>query len=606
MCGIFAYVGSRNGVRLALSGLKAMEYRGYDSSGISFVRGEGLVCCKAVGKLPNLQKKAGEENARAVIAHTRWATHGSVIEENAHPLTDTSGAISVVHNGIIENYQQLRKELEKEGSTFVSQTDTEVIPHLIAKLYQGDILHAVQEAVSLIKGAWAIAVLHKDHPEEIIVARNSCPLIIGTGCGETFVASDHNALVHNTREVIYVNDGEVARITAKDVKLFDAEKVPVTSEVEELLHSAEELTKGSFEHYTLKEIHEQPQSIRNAMLSRFFEEYGTVSLDDVEMDPAELLDVERILIVACGTSLYAGLIASYMFEEMARIPTSVEISSEFRYKNPIVEEGTLVIAISQSGETADTLAAVRELKAKGATIIALCNVQGSALTREADETLFLRAGPEIGVCSTKAFTSQVTILTLFALMMARLRHMSKSEGLEFLSALKKIPEQVQEVLDLSSHIEKIAEKYASCNDFFFIGRRYLYPTCLEGALKLKELSYINANGYAAGEMKHGPIALLNESCPTFALCAERLTYEKTLSNIMEARARHSPIIALAFKGDTNISKICDDCIEIPVTREELSPILAAVACQLFAYFCAKKRGADIDQPRNLAKSVTVE
>jgi len=606
MCGIFAYVGSRNGVRLALHGLKAMEYRGYDSSGISFIKGEDLVCCKVVGKLPNLQEKIGEKSAKAVIAHTRWATHGNVTEKNAHPLRDSSGAISVVHNGIVENYQQLREELEREGVAFVSETDTEVIPHLIAKLYQGDILHAVQEAVSLIKGAWAIAVLHKDHPEEIIVARNSCPLIIGTGGGETFVASDHNALIHHTREVIYVNDGEVARITAKDVELFDAEKVPVTSEVEELLHSAEELTKGGFEHYTLKEIYEQPQAIRNAMLSRFFEEYGTVSFDDLEMDRAELLDVKRVLIVACGTSLHAGLIASYMLEEMARVPTIVEISSEFRYKNPIVEEGTLVIAISQSGETADTLAAVRELKAKGAKIVALCNVQGSSLTREADETLFLRAGPEIGVCSTKAFTSQLTVLTLFSLMMARLRYMSKKEGLEFLFALKKIPEQVQEVLSLAPKIEKIANKYAACNDLFFIGRRYLYPTCLEGALKLKEISYINANGYAAGEMKHGPIALLNESCPTFALCAEELTYEKTLNNIMEAKARHSPIIALTFKGDENASKVCDDSIEIPKTREELSPILASVACQLFAYYCAKKRGADIDQPRNLAKSVTVE
>jgi len=556
--------------------------------------------------LPNLKEKIGEESAKAVIAHTRWATHGTVTEENAHPLKDNSGSISVVHNGIVENYQQLRQELEREGVSFVSQTDTEVIPHLIAKLYQGDILHAVQEAVSLIKGAWAIAVLHKSHPEELIVARNSCPLIIGTGGGETFVASDHNALVHHTREVIYVNDGEVARITTKDVEIFDAEKVLVTSEVKELVHSAEELTKDGFDHYTLKEIHEQPQTIRNAMLSRLLEEYGTVALDDLEMSSEELLDVKRILIVACGTSFYAGLIASYMFEEMARIPTSVEISSEFRYKNPIVEDGTLVIAISQSGETADTLAAVRELKAKGACIVALCNVQGSSLTREADETLFLRAGPEIGVCSTKAFTSQVTILTLFALMMARLRHMSKGEGMEFLTALKKIPEQVQEVLSLSSDIEKIANKYASCNDFFFIGRRYLYPTCLEGALKLKELSYINANGYAAGEMKHGAIALLNESCPTFALCAEKLTYDKIVSNVMEAKARNSPIIALTFKGDKNISEICDDHIEVPKTREELSPILATVVCQLFAYYCAKKRGADIDQPRNLAKSVTVE
>jgi glucosamine--fructose-6-phosphate aminotransferase (isomerizing) len=342
------------------------------------------------------------------------------------------------------------------------------------------------------------------------------------------------------------------------------------------------------------------------MLARFFEDYGTVAIDDISITAAALLAVKRIVIVACGTSLHAGLIAGYMLEEIARIPTSVEISSEFRYRNPIVEDGTLVLAISQSGETADTLAAVRELKAKGATIIAICNVQGSTLTRDADSTIFLRAGPEVGVCSTKAFTSQLAVLTLFTIMMARLRHMSKVEGQEFLTALKAIPEQIQQVLALAPHIEKLADKYASCNDFYFIGRRYMYPTCLEGALKLKEIAYINACGYAAGEMKHGPIALLNEKCPTFALCADTLTYDKVVSNVMESKARHSPVICLTFAGDTRLSQIADEIIEIPKTRDELAPITAAVACQLFAYYCAKKRGADIDQPRNLAKSVTVE
>jgi len=606
MCGIFVYRGSRNGIRIALDGLKAMEYRGYDSAGIGYILDGKLQCCKAVGKLGALQEKMGENSAHTVIAHTRWATHGGVTHENAHPLTDESGNIAVVLNGIIENYQQLREELKREGIKFRSETDTEVIPHLVAKLYQGDLLHAVQEAVSLLKGSWAFAILHRDHPDEVIVARHHCPLIIGSGIGEMFVASDHNALIQHTREVIYLNEGDIARLTADTVEVFDAERVPVTSEVQELLHSAEELSKGEFEHYTLKEIYEQPQAIRNAMLSRFYEDYGTVALDDLHMNSAELLDVKRILIVACGTSLHAGLIASYMLEEMARIPTSVEISSEFRYKNPIVEEGTLVIAISQSGETADTLAAVRELRAKGATIVAICNVQGSALTREADETLFLRAGPEIGVCSTKAFTSQLTILALFALMMGRLRAMSKKEGQEFLTALKALPKQVETILSTAPMIEKIARKYAKSTDFFYIGRRYMFPTCLEGALKLKEIAYINASGYAAGEMKHGPIALLNEQCPTFALCADIGTYDKIVSNVMEAKARHSPVICLAFEGDRGVSEIADDLITIPKTLEALAPILATVACQLFAYYAAKERGADIDQPRNLAKSVTVE
>lgn len=606
MCGIFAYVGARNGVRLALDCLKKMEYRGYDSSGIAYIADGHLVTRKAVGKLGELNKIIDDETASCVIAHTRWATHGKVTEANAHPILDDTKSVAVIHNGVIENFQQLRQELEREGITFHTETDTEVISNLIAVLYKGDLLKAVQEVSPLIKGAWAIAVIHKDHPNECIVAKNSSPLVIGIGVGETFAASEANALLGHTREVIYLGEGEVARIRADSVELFDEASLPISKQTEQLKHSAEEMSKGNFEHFTLKEIYDQPQSIRNAMLARFFEEYGTVALDDLSIKAADLLAVRRIVIVACGTSFHAGLVAGYMFEEMARIPTSVEISSEFRYRNPIVEEGTLVLAISQSGETADTLAAVRELKAKGATIIAICNVQGSTLTRDADSTLFLRAGPEVGVCSTKAFTSQLTVLTLFALMMARLRHMSKAEGQEFLADLERIPAQTQEILTQAPYIEQLAEKYAMYNDCYFIGRRYMYPTCLEGALKLKEIAYVNACGYAAGEMKHGPIALLNERCPTFALCADSLTYDKVLSNVMESKARHSPVICVTFAGDKRIAAIATDLIEIPKTRDELAPILAVIVCQLFAYYCAKKRGADIDQPRNLAKSVTVE
>jgi glucosamine--fructose-6-phosphate aminotransferase (isomerizing) len=606
MCGIFAYVGSKNGIRLALDCLKKMEYRGYDSAGLAYISDGQLVTRKAVGKLGKLSEQISDETATCVIAHTRWATHGGVTEANAHPILDDTKSVAVIHNGVIENFQQLRHELEREGISFHTETDTEVISNLIAVLYKGDLLQAVQEIVPLIKGAWAIAVIHKDHPDECVLAKNSSPLVVGVGIGETFAASEANALLQQTREVIYLSEGEVARIRPNSIELFNEARLPITKQTEQLKHSAEEMSKGEFEHFTLKEIYDQPQSIRNALLTGFFEEYGTAAIDDLTIKAADLLAVKRIVIVACGTSFHAGLVASYMLEEIARIPTSVEISSEFRYRNPIVEEGTLVLAISQSGETADTLAAVRELKAKGATVIAICNVQGSTLTRDADSTLFLRAGPEIGVCSTKAFTSQLTILTLFTLMMARLRYMSKTEGQEFLTALERLPDQVKEVLALSPQIEKLGDKYAVYNDFYFIGRRYMYPSCLEGALKLKEIAYINACGYAAGEMKHGPIALLNERCPTFALCADALTYDKVVSNVMESKARHSPVICLTFAGDEQLKKIADDLIEIPKTRDELAPILAVVACQLFAYYCAKKRGADIDQPRNLAKSVTVE
>lgn len=606
MCGIFVYVGSRNGVRFSLDGLKKIEYRGYDSAGIAYIKDGSIVCKKAVGKLPVLAEKLVDDNGNCVIAHTRWATHGKVNETNAHPILDATNSVAVIHNGIVENYLQLRHELEREGIEFRTETDTEIVSNLIATVYKGNLLEAVQEVMALITGSWAIGVIHKDHPDECILAKRSSPLVIGIGVGETFAASDPNALIHHTRDVMYLSDGEVARITAKGVELFDAQREPVSKQVEQIKHSVEELSKGDFEHFTLKEIFEQPQTIRNAMLSRFFEEYGTVSFDDLQMKPSDLLAISRIVIVACGTSYHAGLIASYMFEELARVPTEVEYASEFRSKNPIVEKGTLAIAISQSGETADTVAAVRELKAKGATVVCLCNVQGSTLSRDADFTLFLRAGPEVGVCSTKAFTSQLVVLSLFALMIGRLRYMSKSEGQDFLGALQKIPHDVEAVLAQKSAIEELAKKYANCNDFFFIGRRYMFPTCLEGALKLKELSYINATGYAAGEMKHGPIALLSEKCPTVALCADSVTYEKAVSNVMEAKARHSPIIAIAFEGDTHLKKTVDHLIEIPHTRNELAPITATVVCQLLAYYCAKVRKTDIDQPKNLAKSVTVE
>ncbi|MBS0654542.1 MAG: glutamine--fructose-6-phosphate transaminase (isomerizing) [Verrucomicrobia bacterium] len=606
MCGIYGYLGHRNGVKIALDGLKRIEYRGYDSAGLAAITEGKLEYFKEVGKLSELERLVGDLSSPTVIAHTRWATHGRVTRENAHPQLDESKNIAVVFNGIIENYQLLKEKLQQEGVTFVSETDTEVLPHLIARIYDGDFLKAVQQALLLLHGSYACAILHRDHPNEMIVAAHSCPLVIGMAAQETFVSSDPNALVHHTREVIYLSDGEVAKITLEGVEIFDATLAQISKETEQILHSVEETTKGNFEHYTLKEIFEQPQTIRNAMLSRFFEEYGTVAIDGLHISASDLLSIKRFLIVSCGTSFHAGLVAGYMLEDLAGVPTQVEISSEFRYKNPIVQEGTFVIAISQSGETADTIAAVREIKAKGAKILAVCNVQGSTLAREADNTLFLRAGPEIGVCSTKAFTSQLAVLSLFALLMARTKHMSKLEGQNFLHSLQKLPEQVQRVLDLAPQIEKIAKKYSRYDHFFFLGRRYMYPTALEAALKLKEIAYVNANGYPAGEMKHGPIALIDEECPTVALCADKVTFDKLLSNLMEVKARHGKVIAIAHEGAKGLENTVDEVIYVPDTTDELAPILSTVAAQLFAYYVAKERGAEIDRPRNLAKSVTVE
>lgn len=611
MCGIYGYLGRRNGIKIVLDGLRRLEYRGYDSSGIAALQNGQILSFKEVGKVPVLEEKIkghGEDlSASLAIAHTRWATHGKLTRENAHPQLDSQSSVAIVHNGIIENYQALKENLQRDGVVFLSETDTEVIPHLIARCYKGDFLRAVQQVLLLLQGTYAIACTHRLHPDQMIVAAKGSPLVVGVGPGETFVSSDANALMQHTREVIYLQDGEIALITQEGVELFDATMTQITKETERLLHEVVEASKGSFEHFTLKEIFEQPQTIRNAMLSRFVEEYGTVEFEELSLDAIDFTEIKRILIIACGTSWHAGYVAGYMLEDLARVPTQVEISSEFRYKNPIIPEGkeTLVIAISQSGETADTIAAMRELQAKGAFILGICNVNGSTLAREADKCLFLRAGPEVGVCSTKAFTSQLVVLSLFTVMMARARHMSKSEGQRFLRALQRLPDQVREILDLAPQIELIAKKYSTYKDFFFVGRRYMFPTSLEGALKLKEIAYVNANGYAAGEMKHGPIALIEPNCPTVALCADSVTYDKLVSNLMEVKARNGKLFAITH-DPKGLEGLADDMIVVPSTYDELQPVLVAVACQLFAYYMAKQRGAEIDQPRNLAKSVTVE
>jgi glucosamine--fructose-6-phosphate aminotransferase (isomerizing) len=608
MCGIFGYVGSQKGVPLLLEGLKKLEYRGYDSAGIAGVNPTGLVICKEAGKVSKLE---GEVQKQSIdfctgIAHTRWATHGSPTQKNAHPHINKDKTLALVHNGIIENHDSLRRELMREGVEFISETDTEVVAQLIGFYYKGDLLNAVQKAVARLQGSYAFAVLHKNHPNQIALSCQDAPLAVGIGNGETFISSDTNAFLVHTRDVVFLRDSEVALVEANRLQVFDKKSEEIIKKRETLEHSAESSSKGKFDHYTLKEIFEQPQSLRNAMLSRYIEKDGNALLDEMNLSVEDLKGVERILILACGTSWHAGFIASYLLEEKARIPVQVEISSEYRYKNPVVSANTLVIAISQSGETADTMAAVRELKAKGAKIVAICNVQGSALTREAHGTLYLRSGPEIGVCSTKAFTSQLVVLTLFTLYMARMRDMSKEDGRVILAGLKQLPEIVGRVLAIAPTIEAIAKRYSKYENFFFLGRHLMFPTALEGALKIKEIAYVNANGYPAGELKHGPIALINPDCPTVALCTNELTYMKILSNLQEVKARSGKIIAIAFEGAEGVKEIADEVISIPRCIDELAAIPGSVVLQLFAYYVARERGAEIDQPRNLAKSVTVE
>lgn len=608
MCGIFGYIGPKEGAKTTLEGLKKLEYRGYDSAGLAGFQEGRLIVVKEVGKISELEKEVSQNNLslHTTIAHTRWATHGKPSQLNAHPHFDQKETIAVVHNGIIENFEALKKNLIAEGVQFRSETDTEVIPNLIAKFYRGDLLQAVQTALPFLKGAFAIAVLHQDHPDKIVAVGHEAPLVIGIAPGAIYLASDAHAMASYTKEVIYLSHSEIAILQKDKLEIYDSALNPVDKKTEQLLIESHEVSKGNFPHFTLKEIFEQPNSIRAALLSRFDKTHSTAIFDTLEFDPSELLGVNQILIVGCGTSWHAGYVASYFLEEIARIPTHVEIASELRYKNAVIRPGTLVIAISQSGETADTLAAVKELRSKGSRVLGICNVANSSLARESDGVIFLRAGAEIGVCSTKAFSNQVIVLALLTVMLARMRHMTRLEGSQFLEALKALPEQVQKVLDQAPLIEKIAKKYAAKNHFFFIGRNMQFPAALEGALKLKEISYISASGYPAGELKHGPIALIDKDTPTVALMANKITHGKILSNLQEIKARGGPLIVITDEANADLKAYSDDIVIVPETIDPLAPILSSVACQLLAYYIARERGCDIDQPRNLAKSVTVE
>ncbi|MBS0605903.1 MAG: glutamine--fructose-6-phosphate transaminase (isomerizing) [Verrucomicrobia bacterium] len=610
MCGIFGYIGPRDPAHICITGLKHLEYRGYDSAGIAGIKQGEMFSCKEVGKLFALETALQKTsvNLDLAIAHTRWATHGKPTVENAHPHFDQQQAIAVVHNGIIENHFSLREMLRTQGKEFYSDTDTEVIAQLVSHYYTGDLLAAVQQALGQLRGFWGIAVIHKNHPNQIIAAARENPIAIGYNPArlEAFVSSDANAFGDKDLDVMFLRNDEIAVITPDKVEVFDHSASVVQKTTEKLGHEIFSISKNGFDHFMLKEIFEQPQTIQQAFHNRFIPDFGTAEFENLTLTPSDLLAVRRILILACGTSWHAGLIAASLLEDKARIPTQAEIASEFRYKNPIISENTLVLAISQSGETLDTIAAVREVKSKGAKVLAICNVRNSTLTREADCTLFLRAGPEISVCSTKAFTSQLTVLSLFTLLMARLRHMSKEEGQAFIHEIQSLPPKIEQVLYQKETIHALAKKYAPYERFFFLGRHYMHTTSLEAALKLKEISYINAQGYPAGEMKHGPIALIDPSLVVIGMCGNKHTYEKIVSNLMEVKARGAPILAMAPIGSPDIESIATDVLWMPNVCDELASIPYAVASQLMAYYIALERGTDIDQPRNLAKSVTVE
>ena len=621
MCGIVGFTSrNKSAVGPLVNGLRRLEYRGYDSAGVALESAEGIKVYKQTGKvakLDNLLSRALPESERGKytigIAHTRWATHGLPTVANAHPHVADNGSLALVHNGIIENYAALRAGLEKRGVKFLSQTDTEVVAHLIAAFDKGDLLAAAAEALKRVEGTYGIAAISEKHPGEMVVARKGSPLVIGVGEDDIVVASDVSAIVAYTRQVIYLKDGDIARITPNGVDIHThgvdihtLDNSPVTREVQEVDWDIGAIEKGGYEHFMIKEIFEQPDALANTIRGRLDPAGGTAFLSGLSLSPRELAAVRRVVIVGCGTSLHAGMVGKYLFEKLADIPTDPEQAAEFRYSNPIVGPNDWVMALSQSGETADTLAAVRESIRKGALVSGLCNVVGSTIAREAGRGVYLHAGPEISVASTKAFTAQVTALLMTALKLGRTRRLSFEDGDRLVKEISRLPELVKKVLEGNEAIAKVAEKYAKADDMFFIGRGMLHPVALEGALKIKEVAYVHAEGYQAAELKHGPIALLSEKTPVVALLADIPGKEKTLGNVQECRARLAPVIGVVTEGDEAAAAAVTDALTIPKTCAELSPIVTVVALQLFAYHVARLRGCEIDQPRNLAKSVTVE
>ncbi|MGH7531045.1 MAG: glutamine--fructose-6-phosphate transaminase (isomerizing) [Gemmatimonadales bacterium] len=609
MCGIVGYTGKRAAASLVLDGLKRLEYRGYDSAGLAIVNG-GLEIFRAPGKIAVLERELGASLplGTTAIAHTRWATHGAPTMANAHPHADCGGTLALVHNGIIENAGALRQALSARGHVFRSETDTEVLAHLIEELHTNGtpLVEATAAALRQVEGAYGIAVISSREPDTLVAARHGSPLLVAIGAGENWVASDASAVLAHTRSVVYLDDGEIAEVRPGDYRILDlaaAEKEKPVTQVEWDLATIE---RGGFAHFMLKEIMEQPESIRNTLRGRLLEDEGTVRFGGLNLSDEELLRVQRIVITACGTSWHSALIGEYMMEELARIPTEVEYASEFRYRNPIVDERTLVIGISQSGETADTLAALREAKRRGARTLGIINVVGSTIAREVDGGIYLHAGPEIGVASTKAFTSQVVALALLTLKMGRLRALSILQGREVVRALARLPDLVARVLGKAPETEQIAERLLRANNVLYLGRGYNFPVALEGALKLKEISYIHAEGYPAAEMKHGPIALIDDLMPVVFIAPTDAVHQKVVSNVEEVKARGGRVIAIVTEGDTALAKLADHRIEIPETLDLLTPVLSVLSLQLLAYYIAVRRGCNVDQPRNLAKSVTVE
>jgi glucosamine--fructose-6-phosphate aminotransferase (isomerizing) len=608
MCGIIGYVGERLAAPILLAGLKRMEYRGYDSSGMALMEPAGLLFEKSAGKISRLENVLADREfvSKIGIAHTRWATHGEPTDLNAHPHLDCKGKIALVHNGIIENYASLRELLKSRGHMFRTDTDTEILCHLVEEYYDGDLVKAVQLALRQVDGTYGIAVMSKDSPGEIVAARLGSPLVVGRGNKENFVASDVSAILQHTNQVVYLEDGEMAVIRQDGFEVTTIENVKVTPQIKEVEWTLEQIEKGGFAHFMLKEIFEQPTTIKNATRGRLDVKGATARLNGIKPHLDELGALKRIIITACGTSWHAAMIGEYMIEAQARIPVEVEYASEFRYRAPIIEPGTLVFVISQSGETTDTQAAMREAQRKGATVLGICNVVGSTIARESDGGVYIHAGPEIGVASTKAFTSQITVLSLISLMLGRMRDMSFERGTEMINEIIRIPQKVQRILDKNEEIKAIANRFHQRNNFLYLGRGYNFPVALEGALKLKEISYIHAEGYPAAEMKHGPIALIDETVPTVVIALQDSVYGKVLSNIQEIKARKGPVIAVATEGDTKIYDYVDHVITVPETMEPLTPLLSIIPLQLLAYHMAVLRGCDVDQPRNLAKSVTVE
>jgi len=617
MCGIVGYIGPRKAVPIILDGLKRLEYRGYDSAGIAVLEENGcLAVRRASGKLRNLEDalRLSPVDGLYGIGHTRWATHGRPTEENAHPHRDCHGDIVVVHNGIVENYLTLKHQLMEEGHKFVTETDTEVIAHLIEKYYDGNIENAVRDAVRQLAGVFALSVISRQDPNKIVAARSGPPVVVGLGDGEYFVASDVPAILSHTRDMFFLADGDVAVLTADGVHLTDFNGRPVKRQVSHILWDPIMAEKGGYKHFMLKEIFEQPRAVRDTTLGRVGQESGRIFLDEMDISPKEFKAFRQVRIVACGTSWHAALAGKFMIERLARVPVEVDYGSEFRYRDPIVGPDTLTIVISQSGETADTIAAQREARQKRSKTLAICNVVGSMITREASGTLITHAGPEIGVASTKAFTCQLTALFLIAMYLGQTREaLDPAKSLKLVDQLLRLPAQLEEILRRDAIYEDLAKALFRSTDFLYLGRGIHFPIALEGALKLKEISYIHAEGYPAGEMKHGPNALIDENLPAVVVATRdpedelsRVLYEKTLSNIQEVKAREGVVVVVACEGDTEVSKIADHVIPIGVTNELLLPILEVVPLQLLAYHIAVRRGCDVDQPRNLAKSVTVE